>query len=98
MGFTIGLVFGVLAGISAMSLCISVKSRNVFTNADRLALDTEQLADLIYRADDVSPEICKAEFDNADGIQNCKHLNDNRGCRKCIQEWLNKEVDFKCKD
>jgi len=93
MGFVEGLLFGVVIGVVFTAIAIGAKSKNVFTNADRLALDTDGLADLIYRADDVSTEICRAEFGDEDEIIHCRYPDEDGGCKKCIKEWLNKEVN-----
>ncbi len=61
------------------------------TNAQRIAADLDALADLIYRADDISPEICQVEFGEDDKLINCKHPED-KGCLKCIKEWLEQEA------
>lgn len=62
------------------------------TNAEKIASDMDGLADLIYRADDVSPEICTMDYDESDREINCKYPNEDKGCVKCIKEWLMKEV------
>lgn len=61
------------------------------TNAQKLAADLDALADLIYRADDVCPEICRMDFSDKDELINCKHPED-KGCSKCIKEWLAQEA------
>lgn len=62
------------------------------TNAEKIASDINILTDLIYRADDISPNICKADFNDADELVNCPYPDDN-GCMKCIRNWLMKEVE-----
>jgi hypothetical protein len=93
MGLIIGLIIGVVIGICITSLAVAAKSKNIFTYADRLAVDTDRLADLIYRADDINADICQADFDDQfDEVIGCKYPGEEKGCIKCIKEWLEKEV------
>jgi hypothetical protein len=62
------------------------------TNAQKLTADVAALADLIYRADDINPEICQAEFGEDDELINCKHPDEDGGCMECIKGWLEQEV------
>jgi hypothetical protein len=62
------------------------------TNAEKIAADIDGLADLIYRADDINPEICNAEYGEGDDLVNCKYPDEDKGCVKCIKEWLMEEV------
>jgi hypothetical protein len=97
MGFAIGLILGALAGIFSTALCVSGRSKNVFTNADRLSLDTDRLAKDLYDADDFM-DVCKASF-NANEFNGCKYCDGGKhDCKKCIKEWLEKEVDSECRD
>ena len=61
------------------------------TNAQRIAANLDGLADLIYRADDINLEICQAEFGDRDDLIGCKFPDEDKGCQKCIREWLEKE-------
>lgn len=97
MGFAIGLLFGAAAGIVCTVLCVSGKSKNVFTNADRIALNTDRLAEALYNSDDYN-DICTMTYDEQlKRYVGCKH-GDDGSCRECIKEWLNMEVDTECKD
>lgn len=44
------------------------------TNTEKIASDIDVLADLIYRADDINPNICKADFNDVDELVNCPYL------------------------
>ena len=74
-------------------MCVSGKSKNVFTNADRLALDSERLANALYDADDCE-DACTASWLYGNYIT-CDHQDEdgNCNCRGCIKEWLEKEVN-----
>ena len=94
----VSLLVGTFFGILFMALCIAGKSKNIMTNADRLALDTGQLADLIYRADDVGTEICQVGYDKHGDYISCRYPDEDNGCIKCIKDWLEKEIDEECKE
>lgn len=94
MGFAIGLILGVLAGVFGTALCVSGKSKNIFTNADRLSLDASRLAELMYNSDNYNEIGCPARLDEQfDELVGCRYPDEERGCVKCIKEWLNREVD-----
>ena len=94
MEFAIGLLLGTAAGIICTALCVSASSADrIFTNADRLALNTERLAEALYNSDDYSDIGCPAHMDEQfEELVGCKYPGENKGCVKCIKEWLSKEV------
>jgi len=61
------------------------------TNAQKLAADTNHMADFIYGADDFD-DICKIGFDEDGEPLYLPECEDPESCLKCIKKWLNKEV------
>lgn len=94
MGFVIGLVFGAAVGIIYMALCTASGRKDAFTNADRLAMDTEHLAQTLYNADDFEAA-CPLEYGESQALPKCC---ESRACIHCIREWLIKEADEGYKD
>lgn len=60
------------------------------TNAQKLTADVAALADLIYRADDINPEICQAEFGEDDELINCKHPDEGWWLQEMYQRMVRK--------
>jgi len=89
----VSLLIGTFFGILFTCMCVVGKSKNVITNADRLALDTERLANALYDADDCE-DACTASWIDGNFIT-CDYQDEdgNCNCKVCIKEWLEKEVD-----